>query len=182
VEYLRPERIAERLRAVVVVAIVVRDALESLQLHREQIRRPCCRDPQTEALGRWIQPQQNAIGRSLAASRIHRDVFAQPGTWKPELRGCIGRCRHDQAMAAVARHSCVDISRSPPPVELEQDRAPAVDRDFSESLSVEEILPHQPKGLLDHLPVKQSGLVHRQFRPAPFGTTLLSCRSASRYR
>ena len=53
-----------------------------------------------------------------------------------------------------------DVLRCPAPVELKQDRVPAIDRDLSQHVAVEQVSAHDPKGLLEFCPVESLAAGH----------------------
>jgi hypothetical protein len=67
----------------------------------------------------------------------------------------------------TAEHPGIDILGCSSPIELKQNRATAVDGDLTEGLSIEQILPHDSKCLLDDLAIKLFPFRHRVDISAP---------------
>jgi hypothetical protein len=67
------------------------------------------------------------------------------------------------------------------PIELEQDRAAAVDSNFPERLPVKQILAHDPEGFLDSGSIKRLSLAHERIITAnrPGSLSMIPCQGCS---
>jgi hypothetical protein len=58
-------------------------------------------------------------------------------------------CVDNNTMISLAGHSRVNIDGGLSPIKLKQDCAAPIDSDFAERFSIEQILAHDAKGLLN---------------------------------
>src|SRR5262249_41675468 len=157
------------------IPVVYRCALKRAQLHGKQIVWLGCDYAQSYSSGRGIDPDEHPVLFSFQPTRIHCDTLVEPRPWQIELsRGCVGGL-HDQAMIARADDPCVHVLRSPPPIELEQDRAAAVDGDFAKRFALDEILANDPKCLLNVGAIERFAVSHDPMS-GPRTASLADCR------
>jgi hypothetical protein len=88
--------------------------------------------------------------------------MVQPRRGKTKPLGGFADRLDDQAVTPVAHDPSVDVLRGLSPIELEQDRAAAVDSNFPERLPVKQIPAHDWEGFLDSGSIKRLRLAHER--------------------
>src|SRR6185437_510016 len=106
-------------------------------------------NPEPKSLRRRIEPHCDTVRVGFATPCIGRNVFIQPRTRQVKLPSGFMHCIDDNTMITLTGHSRVNIDRGLSPIELKQDCATPIDSNFAERLSIEQILAHDAKGLLN---------------------------------